>query len=163
MNQIYMKISQMADQEKLMALFAEAKPYFIQVEGREPLEPLADIRKKIGNPPPDETVSCYTIFFNEQVAGYTWILVKPQQYYYILHFYIADKFKRKGVGKEIVKQLDELFHQQNIKRSELMVSASNYFGLKFWTSVGYDRIIYVEAPEENSLTLSVELELMREF
>ena len=36
--------------------------------------------------------------------------------------------------------------------SELLVSGSNYLGLKFWLSVGFNKLLYVEAPEENGRT-----------
>lgn len=147
----------------LLALYEEAIPHFEQVEGRRPLKPLVDIRELIGNPPLDQEVACYTIYFNQRIAGYAWILLKPDLYYYILHFYVGNQFKRQKIGQGAVQALDVLFKQKGIHRLELMVSGANYLGLVFWTSVGYNQIIYVEAPEENSLTSSVELELAREF
>lgn len=147
----------------LNEIFEESIPFFIQVEGRKPLEPLTCIRGKIGNPPPSIKTMCFTIFFNDEIAGYTWILEEKIKYYYILHFYIKDSFKRKSIGRETIKALDKIYRKKGIKTCQLQVSGSNYIGLKFWTNIGFNKIIYVEAPEENSLTSSVELELERSF
>lgn len=163
MGEVTVSISQPKELKELQAIYLESKNYFMLVEGREPLKPLEDITKKIGNPPKDQEILCHTIYNNQEIVGYTWTLEKPREYYYILHFYIKNSCKRKGFGKKAIEQLDNIFAKRNINRSELLVSGSNYLGLKFWTSIGYDKIIYVEAPEENSLTTSVELELSRNF
>lgn len=152
--------------EELLSLneiFLESKNYFMSVEGREPLKPFEDIRKIIGNPPADKEIICHTIFYDEEIVGYVWTLEEPNQYYYILHFYIKNSHKRQGIGRHAISKLDSKFSQKNISKSELLVSGSNYLGLKFWTDIGYDKIIYIEAPTENSLTTSVEIELSRSF
>ncbi|WP_314064872.1 GNAT family N-acetyltransferase [uncultured Vagococcus sp.] len=158
------RVSQSVFQEKtsLSFLYEEACPHFMQVEGRRPLKPLEDIREHIGVPP-EEVVTCYTIYYGNDVAGYAWILEKPKIYYYILHFYIGDDFKRRGIGKEALLAFDAIYKKKGISQSELLVSGSNYFGLAFWVSMGYNSIVYFEAPAENSPTTSVELELAREF
>lgn len=163
MKQTSVSISVESELDCLNTLYEEARPHFLQVEGRVPLKPLEDIREMIGNPPEDELLFGYTIYYGEEIAGYAWLLEKPNEYYYLLHFYIGNAFKRKGIGKHAVLAFDTLFKQKGISRSELMVSGSNYLGLSFWVSIGYNHIMHVEAPEENSPTTSVELELGRQF
>lgn len=150
-------------QESLNQIFEESIPYFLKVEGREPLKPLEDIREKIGNPPISINITCFTIFFNNEIAGYTWILEESTEFYYILHFYVKDSLKRKNIGRSTIELLDNLYRQKGINTCQLLVSGSNYLGLKFWTEIGFDKIVYVEAPDENSSTCSVEIELERSF
>lgn len=163
MKKVRIATSQKEELVDLQEIFLESKNYFMDVEGREPLKPFEDIRKIIGNPPEKEEIVCHTIFYNEEIVGYIWTLEKPSQYYYILHFYIKNSHKRKGIGRNSISILDSIFSEKNINKSELLVSGSNYLGLKFWTNIGYDKIIYIEAPDENSLTTSVEIELSRIF
>lgn len=162
MKQTSISLSVEKEKEELQNLYEEACPHFLKVEGREPLKPLEDIRKLIGNPQ-EEPINCYTFYFGEEIAGYAWLLEKPGEYYYILHFYIGNCYRRKGVGKEAILAFDEIYKQKGISRSELLVSGSNYLGLIFWVSLGYNTILYVEAPEENLPTSSVEIELARDF
>ncbi|HCM90222.1 MULTISPECIES: hypothetical protein [Vagococcus] len=110
-------------QESLNQIFEESIPYFLKVEGREPLKPLEDIREKIGNPPISINI----------------------------------------IGRSTIELLDNLYRQKGINTCQLLVSGSNYLGLKFWTEIGFNKIVYVEAPDENSPTCSVETELERSF
>jgi len=163
MKKVRLAISKKEDVLSLNEIFLESKDYFISVEGREPLKPFEDIREIIGNPPNDKEILCHTVFYDKEIVGYIWTLEEPNKYYYILHFYIKNSHQHKGIGRRSIFLLDSIFLEKNINKSELLVSGSNYLGLKFWTNVGYDKIIYIEAPNENSLTTSVEIELARSF
>lgn len=163
MEKVRITISKKEELLELQEIFLESKDYFMSVGGREPLKPFEDIRQIIGNPPKDEEIFCHTVFSGEEIVGYIWTLEKPNQYYYILHFYIKNTHKHKGIGRKTISLLDAMFLEKNINKSELLVSGANYLGLKFWTTIGYDKIIYVEAPDENAVTTSVEIELSRYF
>ena len=159
------KITKSTDnhQESLNQIFEESIPYFLKVEGREPLKPLEDIREQIGNLPASVNITCFTIFFNNEIAGYTWILEESTEFYYVLHFYVKDSLKRQNIGRSTIELLDNLYRQKGINTCQLLVSGSNYLGLKFWTEIGFNKIVYVEAPDENSPTSTVEIELERTF
>lgn len=158
---INVSISKEDEKDSLEKIYQEAYPYFLKVEGRAPLKALDDCREIIGNPPIDLKIICYTVRFNNEVAGWAWILENTDNYY-ILHFYISDSFKRKSVGRLAIAEFDKLYKQKGYSRSELLVSASNYVGLKFWTNLGYREILFVESPEEHG-TSSVEIGLGRNF
>ena len=162
MNNIEVSVSVEGERARLNQLYQEACPHFKKVEGRPPLKPLDDITGLIGDPPEGEQVICYTIYADTMIAGYAWLLEKPTSYYYILHFYIGNHFKRKGIGKAAVLAFDRIYRAKGISRSELLVSGANYLGLIFWVSLGYNTIIQIEEPEKWQTT-SVEIELARNF
>lgn len=133
-----------------------------KLRGREPLAPLIDINTVIPNIP-KELVKCLSIRYLNHLIGYIWLFEKSETNYYILHMYVSKKYRKLGLGTLAVHELDNYYLDRGFLTAELLVSGSNYLGLKFWTSVGFDKIIYVEAPEENAVTSSVELELKKEL
>ncbi|WP_313466767.1 GNAT family N-acetyltransferase, partial [Carnobacterium sp.] len=151
MDLVKLTVSTEEEKKELNQLFEEAKPYFLKVEGREPLAPLIDIDTVIPNIP-KELVYCLSIRYLNQLVGYIWIFEESKTNFYILHMYISDKFKKQGLGKLAIYELDNYYLKRDFLTAELLVSGSNYLGLKFWTAVGFDKIIYIEAPEENMIT-----------
>lgn len=147
---------------ELNVLFEESKPYFNEVEGRDPLPPLIDINKIIPEIPKDRC-HCMSIFYKDKLVGWMWIFDESDDCYYILHMYIGLEYRQKGIAKKVIELLEEDYRNRGFSRSELLVSGSNYQGLKFWTGVGYDKITFIEAPDEGAVTSSVELGLSKKL
>lgn len=142
----------------LNTIYQEARPYFQQIEGRDPLAPLGDIHAIIPEIPVDWT-HCLTLYHDEQIIGYAWTFVETSTNIYLLHFYISQANRRQGLGRASIQALCHQYQLQDYQTMRLMVSAANYLGLKFWIAVGFTHLCYVEAPPENTPTKAIELEL----
>lgn len=162
MNIIRLSSSIKKERQELNNIFEEARPYFNQVEGRDPLPPLIDIQTIIPSIP-KELTKCLSIYYLDQLIGYLWVWEESKTNIYILHLYIREKHRKLGLGKLAIQTLDKQYLDKGFLTSELLVSGSNYLGLKFWLSVGFNKLLYVEAPEENGPTSSVEIELQKDL
>ena len=131
----------------------------MEVEGRPPVSAFDDIYEAVPELPKDKPARCYAFLFDDEAAGYAWILEDDEEdLYYILEFTVAEKFRRKKVGTLALKALDELYKKYTY--SELLVSAKNFMGLNFWVQSGYTEITLVLPPEEQN-TVAVEMNLRR--
>ncbi|MGT2783905.1 GNAT family N-acetyltransferase [Streptococcus merionis] len=146
--------------EQLMQLYDEACPYFQEVEGRNPLKPITGI---------DETLPwisrdachCWSIYAADSLVGYAWTLDESANSFYLLHFYISETYQRRGIARQAILALDDYYLQRGYQTSELLVSALNGKGLKFWIAVGYTQISLVESADEGLTTKSVEIGLRK--
>lgn len=155
---ISVSLSVAAEASALHAIYQEARPYFQQIEGRDPLAPLGDIQTRIPGIPVDRTF-CLTFYHDKQIIGYAWIFAETATNIYLLHFYISQANRRQGLGSASIHAICQQYRQQGYQTMRLMVSATNYLGLKFWVAVGFTHLCYVEAPPENTPTKGIELEL----
>lgn len=146
--------------KSLEKIHIDSVDYFMSVEGRSPLSPFEDIYRAIPGLPENCPIACYAFLFNEEIIGYAWVMEEiPADQYYILHFVIADRYRRCKLGTMALNALDELF-KDKYNRSELLVSSTNFAGLNFWVKNGYTEISGVYPPEAQN-TLSVEMELRK--
>ncbi|MFC6261513.1 GNAT family N-acetyltransferase [Levilactobacillus fujinensis] len=147
-----------SEQPQLQALYIEIKPYFMTIEGRNPLSPFDDIATKIPGIPVEKT-HCLSIHTNDQVVGYIWVFEETPTNLYILHLSIGRQFRRHHLGQTAITALVTRYPQMTT--FTLMASTKNYSGLKFWLALGFSDLLYVEAPDENAVTSTVELELRK--
>lgn len=56
----------------------------------------------------------------------------------ITHVFVEDKSRRSGVGKALVKKLEEWFMDKKVHSVELQVIAGNRAGKEFWEEMGYN-------------------------
>lgn len=160
MNVICLSVSKVEEKDVLNQIYLEAKPYFNRVEGRNPLPPLT-INEAIPEIP-QHCCHCLSIYYVEQLIGYLWCFEESPTNVYILHFYIKKNYRNLGFGKLALKELEKIYTTKNFQTAELLVSGSNYLGLKFWTVNGFTTIRQVSKPEEMQ-TSSVELELQKQL
>jgi ribosomal protein S18 acetylase RimI-like enzyme len=156
------KIELITDVDKykisLMSIYNESIEYFMEVEGRRPLSPFDDIYGVAGIPK-DNPVQCYAFLFEGEIVGYSWVMEDiSDELYYILHFSIADSFRRQKLGTRALQAIEDMY--KNYEKSELLVSSKNYYGLNFWVKNGYTEITWV-FPSEEQKTVSTELNLRK--
>ncbi|MFS1030050.1 GNAT family N-acetyltransferase [Enterococcus casseliflavus] len=96
------------------------------------------------------------------MIGYLWVFEDSPSSIYILHFYISKKYRNCGFGKLAIKELENRYIEKQLEKAELVVSASNYVGLQFWKSMGFDKIINIYDMEQMG-TNSIEIELQKHF
>ena len=149
------------EKNNLNHIFEEAKPYFNKVEGRDPLPPLENIESIIPELYNDDC-HCLSIFYLNTIIGYLWVFEDSPSSMYILHFYISKKYRNCGFGKLAIKELENRYAEKQLEKAELVVSANNYVGLKFWKSTGFDKIISIYHVDQLG-TNSVEIELQKQF
>lgn len=159
MKKVSLREAKTTEKTSLYPIFEEAKPYFNKIEGRDPLHPLMPINELIPDIPA-EHCHCFSIYYGETIIGYLWVLNDSPSSYYILHFYISQKYRNLGLGKLAIKELEGTYNLNQLEKAELVVSANNYLGLRFWKSVGFTNILNVYK-EEDIGTTSVELELQK--
>lgn len=161
MNLITLKPSTVIEKNDLNRIFEEAKPHFNKVEGRDPIPPLENIENIIPELSNDDCL-CLSIFYLNTIIGYIWVFKDFPSSLYILHFYISKKHRNCGFGKLAIKELENRYGERQVKKAELVVSANNYVGLKFWKSTGFDKIIGIYDVEQVG-TNSIEIELQKQF
>ncbi|GMC02489.1 MULTISPECIES: GNAT family N-acetyltransferase [Enterococcus] len=161
MNLITLKPSTAIEKNDLNRIFKEAKPHFNKVEGRDPIPPLENIENIIPELSNDDCL-CLSIFYLNTIIGYIWVFEDFPPSIYILHFYISKKHRNCGFGKLAIKELENSYGERQLKKAELVVSANNYVGLKFWKSTGFDKIIGIYDVEQVG-TNAIEIELQKQF
>ena len=161
MSLITLKPSLSLEKEALNHIFKEAKLYFNKVEGRDPIPPLVNIASIIPELSNDDCY-CLSIFYLNTIIGYLWVFEDSTSSIYILHFYISKKYRNCGFGKLAIRELENRYAEKQLKKAELVVSTNNYVGLKFWKSMGFDKIINIYNVNQIG-TNSVEIELQKQF
>lgn len=161
MNLINLKESAETEKTVLEEIFNEAKVYFNQVEGRDPLPPLIDIQTVIPELP-SEDCHCLSIYYLETIVGYLWVFDDSPTSFYVLHFYIGENYRNLGLGKLAMRELEKRYSKEQLETAELVVSANNYLGLKFWRAAGFDKLINVYQ-EEQIGSSAIELELQKQM
>ncbi|KAF1302249.1 GNAT family N-acetyltransferase [Candidatus Enterococcus willemsii] len=154
------KIKVAAEKEKLRLnqIYEESKAYFQRVEGRETLPPLININEVIPAIP-HERCHCLSVYYLDEIIGYLWVFDESPTNIYILHFYIDEKYRARGLARLAIQELEKRYGK-TLETAELVVSSVNYLGLKFWQSVGFHTILHVYEPNTIGSN-AVELELQK--
>jgi GNAT superfamily N-acetyltransferase len=63
--------------------------------------------------------------------------IKFKKFGFIEAIYVKDKFRRKGIGKEIFKKFLEWFKSNGVRVIELTVHEKNKLGIVFWKKHGF--------------------------
>lgn len=149
------------EKESLMQIFEEAKPYFQQVEGRDPLPPLININDWIPAVP-RAACHCLSIYYAKQIIGYLWVYDGSPTSFYVLHFYVKEDSRGLGLARLAMHELEKRADAQTLTTAELVVSTKNVAGLKFWTAIGFNRIIQVHEADTIGSN-AVELALQKQI
>ena len=115
--------------DRLERIYQNSIEYFMKVEGRTPLSAFDDIHQKVPELPENCPIVCYAFLYQEEIIGYTWVMDEiPDGLYYILHFVIAEQYRRRKLGTKALTALDEIY-KNKYDKSELLVSTMNYAGI----------------------------------
>ncbi|MCA1060179.1 GNAT family N-acetyltransferase [Rossellomorea aquimaris] len=79
--------------------------------------------------------------------------------FYINYFTIDPDYHKKGLGREMVKELLDIVKQHNFKEVRANVALKNWGALRFWTKLGIDKIngIYGDPVYEEDSFADIEL------
>lgn len=85
---------------------------------------------------------------NEKIIGYAYASIgKRAPYYKEVKFgffdeiYIKEKYRKKGIGKNMIKSIMFWFKKQGFSYSELEVDAKNGVAISIWEKKGYHSFI----------------------
>ncbi len=83
----------------------------------------------------------------KRIIGYGIASIKKSKEYSIIdkigkinQIFIEKKFRRKGIGKEILKRFLEWFNSKNIKYVQLNVDARNKGAINFYKKFGFEEL-----------------------
>ena len=79
------------------------------------------------------TYDCYLIIDNKLCCGYC-LLDKVRKPIYLRHLFIKNKYRRKGLGKETIYGLMEIY---NTRTLDIDVMAWNEKALNFYNKIGF--------------------------
>ncbi|MGM0125784.1 hypothetical protein IGI37_003185 [Enterococcus sp. AZ194] len=160
MNLLTIKKSTEHERELLTSIYEEAKPYFNKIERRDPLPPLTVSDEMLPGIPATAR-HCLSIYYLDTLIGYLWVYNDSPTRFYILHFYIREAYRNLGFGRLAIRELEKREDQKKATTAELVVSSNNYLSLRFWQSVGFNKIVMVY--KENQInSASIELELQKD-
>jgi len=69
-------------------------------------------------------------------------LFKEVDYGYIYDLAVKSEYRRRGIGKQMLKRILEWFESHHIDRIELMVLAKNQIGYSFWKKHGFEVVAH---------------------
>jgi len=73
---------------------------------------------------------------------------------YLYHLAVDTRYRRLGIGRELVQQVFNQLHTQGIQKCHIMVYATNQEGLAFWKSTGWvtrPEIVLMSSPVHSDL------------
>ncbi len=82
---------------------------------------------------------------NGKIVGYIWAEIRKGKRYmkekrigYISELFVLEKFRRKGIGKELLKTAINWLRKEEIRLVLLSVDVRNKIGVNFWRSQGFE-------------------------
>ncbi len=86
------------------------------------------------------------IEYDGKIAGYIWFRVVDSSvgtFGRIEHIFVDRGFRKKGIGKQLMKAAEEYFMSSGVKRVKLTVTTHNEAAQSLYKSMGYETKRYV--------------------
>lgn len=94
--------------------------------------------------------------FNENVLiGFIWGYIKKEniEEAHVNYFFIKDNYRSQGIGKLLIKEMQEKLSCMNVKKIELLVDKTNEKAINFYAKQGFS----VKEKKENKIKLIKEI------
>jgi len=65
----------------------------------------------------------------------------PNEVAFINDFIVSQKMRKQGVGTNLLKSIEQWFHQQEKKIVQLYVASPNTDGFQFWQNQGFEKFL----------------------
>lgn len=81
-----------------------------------------------------------------QVAGYIWFKVVDSSvgvFGRIEHVFVDDAFRKRGIGKKLMKEAEAYFKDKGVRKVKLTVTTGNKTAASMYKSMGYETRRYV--------------------
>lgn len=164
-SKLVIKDSIIDESDKLMILYSKANKYMRVVNGTGGKSPIKCIEE--GNLPNGGNKEFYkiqSIYLKESIdiIGYIEIYhgYPKKDVLYVGFLYINPEFQHKGFGQEVVKNFINEAYDAGYSRVYINIDLKNWPSLRFWTKLGFDKIIGIYGDKEytENTYASVELE-----
>ncbi len=86
----------------------------------------------------------YNIFLEGEVVGFFYIRFGGQKVAWLEDIFIAEEYRKRGIGKLAIKKLDELMIERNITSMFVSVIPRNTSALKLYRDCGFDHLNMIE-------------------
>ncbi len=160
---ISMRKADESDLEALNALHQEAVQYFAFDPTHLIMPPVVCLSQ--GDLPPGGKREYFTlngIYDGDTLVGYTTLYsgYPEADTLYVCFLYIGEKKRGSGYGKQAVELIAGYGKDEGMKRMLAAVSLKNWYGIRFWHSTGFTRVIKVslEGPFSQTNYGCIELE-----
>ncbi len=80
----------------------------------------------------DNSAIIYGGFDNDAMIGFIWAYEINSMVYHINYFYISKAYRKRGIGTELLKQIEKECKARHGKEIELWVKNDNYSAIEFY-------------------------------
>lgn len=137
------------EEADVLQVLCEKSDYLRMWEGNEPIEP-DHIKKTIleGDLPPNGVkenfrIQTFRVKSTNELVGYmTYYFGYPTEEIVWINFLFVDPdYQGTGFSMEVMTVFNELLMSTHISKIRLLVKLKNWPAMRFWTGLGYDKII----------------------
>ncbi|MTI69432.1 MAG: GNAT family N-acetyltransferase [Firmicutes bacterium] len=86
----------------------------------------------------------YNIFYDKRIVGFFYVKFGGQNAAWLEDIFIAEEYRKKGIGKKAIKELDKLMKEKNITAMFLDVIPRNTKAIKFYKELGFDHLNLIQ-------------------
>lgn len=109
-----------------------------------PLSTYKNLEKELAEELADKDSLFLVVEKDNKIVGYFRGAIEPAPAYtspkkigVIYDIYIAEEYRKRGIGEALMKEVLEWFELKNIKNIELSVDARNIAAINFWKKMGF--------------------------
>lgn len=101
----------------------------------------------------------YNIYFEDSLAGFFYMKVGGQNVAWLEDICIKEEFRGRGIGKEVMKLLDDMLQRRGIITSFVNVIPRNIKAISFYKECGFDHLNMIELRKNYDEKLNKEEEI----
>ncbi len=96
------------------------------------------------------------VSFNEENVGFVWVQLHPERYEaFGYDIYLEEKFRSRGLGREVMQRCGEIIRQHGIQKIQICVYQDNTIARKLYSSLGFKEINFRDDLRQYTLELSI--------
>ena len=89
----------------------------------------------------DKSAIIIGAFKEEELIGFIWgykIIVNDKNRLHINYFIVNEKYRKQGIGTQLIEKIYEIANEIQIKEIELMVTSKNIIAVNFYKDQGFE-------------------------
>ena len=129
-----------AQKDAVTALFADVLRLNFP-EAPDILEKAADSFNSMVRYIADHSAIVYCAFLEDKIVGFLWAYIRRfmgKTRIHVDEFVVSHEYRGQGIGKALLKKLEERAASEGIREIELLVSLSSASGLAFYQANGFE-------------------------
>lgn len=80
----------------------------------------------------------FCVIEQENIIGFIWFFIKNNETIHVNHFSIDKNYRRKGIGKSLIKSVECFAYENQINEIELFVTTSNEDAIMFYKNNDFE-------------------------